>query len=188
MLKHLESIKLKFEKKSRVRSAMQKCSSDAQQTSKRAIFAFHRDDPARAQALLKDAGKFIGEARKEMTAFSDLSHAGFYREAMEEYVEACLYAGFLSTRKVLKNNDDWGDMETYIGGLSDTTGEVVRWAVARATDHDIKSVKEALAFVNDAVEFFLSLDLTGYLRTKADQAKKNLRSLEQILYELSLRA
>jgi predicted translin family RNA/ssDNA-binding protein len=122
-----------------------------------------------------------------MSEFGDLSHSGFYREALEEYVEARLYEGFLSSKKILKNDDGWGDMETYIGGLSDATGEVVRWAVARATDRDVKAVKDALAFVNDAVEFFLSLDLTGYLRTKSDQAKKNLRSLEQILYELSLR-
>jgi hypothetical protein len=37
------------------------------------------------------------------------------------------------------------------------------------------------------VENLLRLDLTGYLRQKFDQAKKNLRQLEQILYDLRLR-
>lgn len=183
--KHLEKVKKYLDKKLKVRSEMQKHAKDVQQKSKRAIFAYHRDNAKQAQDLLKEAQSDLVKVRKGIKAIPDMSHAGFYREAMEEYVEARLYEGFLESRKILKNDEEWGDVETYIGGLSDATGEVGRWAIARATEHDMKSVEAALIYVNDVVEFFLSLDLTGYLRNKGDQAKKNLRNLEQIRYDMS---
>jgi len=37
--------------------------------------------------------------------------------------------------------------------------------------------------MSELVEF----DMTGYLRTKYDQAKGNLRKIEQINYEINLR-
>jgi len=183
--KHLDKVKKYLEKKARTRTEMMRHAKDVQQKSKRAIFAYHRENKKQAQDLLKEAQADLVQVRKGIKTIPDMSHAGFYREAMEEYVEARLYEGFLESRKILKNNEDWGDNETYIGGLSDTTGEIGRWAIARATEHDMKSVEVALVYVNDVVEFFLSLDLTGYLRNKADQAKKNLRNLEKIRYDMS---
>jgi hypothetical protein len=64
----------------------------------------------------------------------------------------------------------------------------VRDAVRRSSSTETEIVTSALAAVEEAVEFLLSLDLTGELRTKFDQAKKNLRSLEQMAYEARMRA
>ena len=46
---------------------------------------------------------------------------------------------------------------------------------------------QSYELVEMVVAFLLVLDLTGPLRNKFDQDKRNLRNLEQMLYEISLR-
>ena len=180
------TIARRLEKKSVAREALLRAMRDVRQASKRAIFAYHRADVVDADRLLTLADRGLVDAKKTLKAFPEFAYAGLYREGLEEYIEARLYRAFLEKRKPLSQEDGWDD-ESYLAGLSDATGEVVRWALARATEKDVTSVEEAIVFVRLVVEFFLSLDLSGYVRTKADQTKKNLRNLEDMRYDLSLR-
>ena len=79
------------------------------------------------------------------------------------------------------------DPEIYLGGLSDITGELVRRSVLHATDGDHETVERIFEDVRRVVELLMDMDLTGGLRSKLDQAKQNLRKLEEIRYDLSLR-
>lgn len=74
----------------------------------------------------------------------------------------------------------------YLAGLCDATGELVRWAVRQVTVGNPKAVAGVHETVAGVVEFLLDLDLTGYLRTKFDQAKKNLSRLEEMTYDLAI--
>lgn len=177
----------RLEKKAVAREALLRAMRDVRQSSKRAVFAFHRGDAQEAESLLESARLVLVGSRKTLGAFPEFATAGLYREGLEEYIEARLFQGFLVNRSLLPPEDGWDD-ETYLSGWSDATGEVVRWALARATEHNDAAVEEAMGFVRQAVESFLMLDLSGYVRTKADQAKKNLRTIEEMRYELSLRA
>lgn len=184
--KQFQTIKKRLEKRSSAREALFRSARDVRQASKRAIFAFHRGDELQAKTLLATANKALKAAQKPLKACPEFVHAGMYREGLEEYIEARLYQHFLEKRAMLPPEDAWSD-EAYLAGLSDATGEVVRWAVARATEKNTKDVEVAAAYIEVAVAFFLSLDLSGYVRNKADQAKKNLRTIEQMRYDLSLR-
>ena len=75
-----------------------------------------------------------------------------------------------------------------IGGLSDFTGELSRQAVLKATEGDAKTVEKVFLTVRDVIEFLLKMNLTGSLRTKFDQAKHNLRKIEEVRYESSRRS
>ena len=184
--KQFGTIRRRLEKKAAAREAIFRSARDVRQASKRAIFAFHRGDEEQAQTLLAEADKALKKAEKPLVACPEFIHAGMYREGLEEYIEARMYEFFLQKRRLMPLQEGWGD-EAYLSGLSDTTGEVVRWAVARATEKEVGAVEEAAEFIELAVELFLSLDLSGYVRNKADQAKKNLRTIEQMRYDLSLR-
>jgi len=50
-----------------------------------------------------------------------------------------------------------------------------------------KEIARAHEVVAMSIEFMLDLDLTGYLRNKFDQAKKNFRRLEEMSYDLAIR-
>ncbi|KKU07533.1 MAG: hypothetical protein UX09_C0028G0013, partial [Candidatus Uhrbacteria bacterium GW2011_GWE2_45_35] len=159
---------------------------DATAIAKRAIFALHRDNLTEAEQLLDEARKLIAKAGAETKKHPELRGQGPYKAAQEEFAEALLYQNYL-----LKG--DWKnaealkfDPEIFLGALSDATGELVRYAVRQATKSNIKAVEKARDVVETTIGYILELDLTGDLRQKGDQAKRNLRSLEDMMYQIGL--
>jgi predicted translin family RNA/ssDNA-binding protein len=160
---------------------------DAQHASKRAIFALHRDDTDNAAALLADAAAKLSQVRAMFVKRPELAHEGSFRAAMEEFAEAKLYEQFVATGNVGEIPGAEIDYDTYLGGLSDLTGELARRQVRFATAGDADEAKRLKEEIEAIVAELLEMDLSGYLRTKFDQAKNNLRRAEDIVYELSLR-
>ena len=161
-------------------------SGQALNLSKRAIFALHREDPKAASDLLAEAVTHFEKCEKHFKTFPTLNE-GAYLAGLEEYAEALLFQQYVERRTLGKIEKRAMGVETYLGGLSDATGEIVRYAMRQATKGNMNAVVEAEKIVSRVVEDLLRLDLTGYLRQKFDQAKKNLRQLEQILYDISRR-
>jgi predicted translin family RNA/ssDNA-binding protein len=50
-----------------------------------------------------------------------------------------------------------------------------------------KEVEKIKGVINDIMSELVEFDMTGYLRTKYDQARGNLRKIEQINYEVKIR-
>jgi len=162
-------------------------SNDALNRSKRAIFAFHRDDVAGGKTLLAQASEILSSCEKLTSDFLDQEQEGAFHAALEEYAEAQLFGGYLESGMLEKADAHASRPVVYLGALSDATGEIVRHALREATKGNRDAVEQAYATVEMVISFLYTMDLTGYLRTKFDQAKKNLRQLEQMRYELSLR-
>lgn len=162
-------------------------SNEALSSSKRAIFALHRGDFKAATSLLQKAEKLFKLCEGRFKRFPDLEYEGAYNAALEEYAEALLFEQYLQKKKLGKIHPRAMRPNVYLAGLSDTTGEIVRYAMSQVTQGNIKEAKRARETVEMVIEFMLDMDLTGYLRQKFDQGKRNLRRLEEMMYELSLR-
>ncbi len=162
-------------------------SNEALSKSKRAIFALHCDDRASANGLFKEAADLFAQAERSMKRAQSLRYEGAYRAALEEYAEALLFAQYLDKGKMGAIDARAMDPQVYLAGLSDATGEIVRYTIRQVTQGNTDRVRDARDTVEMIIEFMLDLDATGYLRTKFDQAKGNLKRLEDILYDLSLR-
>jgi len=173
-----------YQAREAARRALTARANEALSCSKRAVFALQRGDPKDAQALLQQATRAFASCESLAKKFSALAQEGSYRAALEEYAEACLFAEYLKTGSLGVIDRRAMDADVYLAGLCDATGEIVRYAVRCATSGDAQAVAHAAKTVEGVIVFLLSLDLTGYHRTKFDQAKKNLRQLEQMLYEL----
>ncbi len=162
-------------------------SNEALSKSKRAIFALHREDTSSASLLLAQAVELFKQSERLFTSVPELAHEGVYRAALEEYAEARLFQGYLATGKLGKLEARAMDPAIYVGGLCDATGEMVRYALRQVTHGNPQAVQDVHEAVAAVIEFLLDLDLTGYLRTKFDQAKKNLARLEEMTYDLAIR-
>ncbi|MCR4314213.1 MAG: hypothetical protein NUV84_03135 [Candidatus Uhrbacteria bacterium] len=176
-----------YQTQSKGRRELMARSNDALSTSKRAIFALHRGDAKTAEELLSHAVSQFVAIEKTVRALPELKEEGSYRAALEEYAEARIFAGYVKSGKIVKLESRANAPSIYLAGLADATGEMVRWATRQVTlgnDGAVKDVSEVVAMV---IEYMLDLDLTGYLRTKFDQAKKNLSRLEQMTYDLTVR-
>jgi predicted translin family RNA/ssDNA-binding protein len=65
--------------------------------------------------------------------------------------------------------------------------DLARYGMGRATARDVESVTQARNLVQEILEYLLTFDFrSGYLRRKYDGTKYALKTLETILYELSV--
>jgi predicted translin family RNA/ssDNA-binding protein len=169
----------------RSRRSLQALSADILSASKRSVFAIQRKDEKASTKELQSAIADIRTGKKLVAKEHRLSHEGMWRAALEEYAEATMYHQAMTVGRVSAVPELPDDPDLFLGGLSDLTGELTRSAVLAATDRDVKEVKRLLEAVREAIRFMLTLNLTGTMRTKFDQAKSNLRKLEEIAFTLS---
>jgi predicted translin family RNA/ssDNA-binding protein len=183
---HLSKIKRLHAAVSAERRALQGISSDILGAAKRSIFATQRGDAAKAARERTAAGALVNKGKKLAAKHRRLESEGMWRAALEEYAEAALYADAMRGQKIGRVAGLPDDSDVFIGALSDLTGELTRSCVLAATERNRKEVDRLLSLVREAVEFLLQLDLTGQSRQKFDQAKQNLRKIEEIAFNLSV--
>lgn len=161
-------------------------SNDILHGSKRAIFGLHRGN-------IEEAGKSIAEIEEclkyleKKFGFTRLVEEGSYKAGVEEYVEAKMFFLLLTGKKIDQIKGIKIDNESYLGGISDVTGELIRLAVNRVAEGKAEEVEKIKKLINDIMSEMVEFDFTGYLRTKYDQARGNLKKIEQIDYEIKLR-
>ncbi|MBT4722531.1 hypothetical protein HN958_01700 [Candidatus Falkowbacteria bacterium] len=162
-------------------------SSNALHWSKQSIFALQRGKKIEAKDRLADANKALISLDKRFGKDGKLRSEGSWKAAVEEYLEAKFFADFMAGKKITGIKDFPVLSEEYLGALSDLTGEIVRMMVLWTTKGKIKDVKDAGEIVHATLHELMQSDYRGYLRTKFDQAKRNLQKSESILYDLSIR-
>ncbi|MFA5420650.1 MAG: hypothetical protein WC280_01310 [Patescibacteria group bacterium] len=154
--------------------------------SKKAIFAIHRQDNTLALNNLKDSERIINKIKKDF-GLNRAKEEGSYSAAMEEYVEAKLFYQFIKTGKIDKIQKVKISEESYIGGICDLSGELIRRATHEAINKNYNEVKKTRKIINDILSELIDFDIIGHMRTKYDQARNNLKKIEQMDYEISLR-
>ncbi|MBP9863972.1 hypothetical protein KBC54_00795 [Patescibacteria group bacterium] len=170
------------------RRELQGLSANAQRLSKQAIFSLQRGDAARATDLLNEADVLYKQGDVLVKKEPRLHAEGIWRASLEENAEARFFERAIQGRSLFAGRQLKEEPDIVLGGLSDCVGELVRQATLAATSHDAKRVEMLYAIGLEIVDFLTSLDLTGPLRSKGDQARSHLRRFEEIRYDLSLRS
>ena len=186
--KYVQSIRQDLLSYAQKRREIIKMSGDAQQHSKKAIFALQRDDKAGCEERLKLAEGIFIDLYKKFKADKDLFDEGSFKAAVEEYVEAILFYNYITGKNVGKIKNVDVDSDAFVGGLCDVPGELYRYAIKSATARDFEMTKKCYGYAQEIIGELIDMDLTGYNRNKFDQAKGALQKLEQVVYEISLRS
>jgi len=168
------------------REVIKECG-DAQHLAKKAIFALQRDDTSEALKILTQAEKILIDLHKKHEKVNRIFDEGSYKAALEEYVEAKLFATLLEKKPLSDIKGIKVDSDTYIGGLADVPGELLRYAIKSATERKFDLVKICYKHAEEIIHEMVDMNLTGYNRQKFDQAKQALHKLQQVVYEVSLR-
>ncbi|MFZ4648610.1 MAG: translin family protein [Patescibacteria group bacterium] len=154
--------------------------------SKKAIFALHRNDLKIADEKLLEMENELLSLEKKFT-IKRIEEEGAYRAAVEEYTEAKLLSFAIKGEKIDKIKKLKLSTDAYLGGICDLLGELVRVATNEAAAGNFKRVTEVKELSENIMDQLIDFDMTGYLRTKYDQARGHLRKLEQMAYEIKLR-
>ncbi len=153
---------------------------------KKTIFAIQKNNFKEAAVKLAAIETALVSLEKRF-GFERLRKEGSYKAAAEEYVEARTFFDIIKKKKITAVTNVYLDYESYLGGVCDLIGELVRYATNRAAAGKFNEVAKIKKIADDIMAQLVDFDLTGYLRTKYDQARGHLRKLEQMSYEIRIR-
>jgi predicted translin family RNA/ssDNA-binding protein len=177
-----------MERHDRLRDQLIKQSRDALALSKKAIYSIHRNETATARAQLSKAKQVISQLRKLIAQDAHLAATGAYTEALEEYVEAACYFALLNKKSLPTAQQLGVDIDTYLPGLCDLVGELVRKAITSAIKNDKKTALEIRELVTDIHRELMLFDFRNSpTRRKFDSIKYGLEKLEDLALQLKMK-
>ena len=152
--------------------------------SKQIIYAAQRNDMKDAASSVKEIEKLVKKLRK-VNINTDTS---INSVAFQEYVEAISFYEFAKNKKIPTRASLGVSAEDYLSGLCDLTGELVRKAVYDVIHKKFDEAAKIKELVHDIYGEFLKLHLrNGELRKKSDAIKWNLKKLEEVMYDISMK-
>ncbi|MFA5184434.1 MAG: hypothetical protein WC456_02795 [Patescibacteria group bacterium] len=152
---------------------------------KKTIFALQRQDLKLAATKIAETENALKNLENRFGA-ERLHREGAYKAAAEEYLEGKTFYLTIKNKEITATPDLNLDYEAYLGGICDLIGELVRYATNQAAAGKFNEVAKIKKTAAEIMAQLVDFDLTGYLRTKYDQARGHLRKLEQMAYEIKL--
>lgn len=186
--KLFDHLKDKHENFIKNRRMLIKETSDILSASKQAIFAYHRSDKKEAERLIKEAEKGLKSIDDRFVSKNpSLLQEGSLKAAQEEFMEAKFFGLVLDNKKLDLVKGIEIHFESYFGGLCDLTGELVRKSVNLVSAGKMKDVQRFRKITEEVIKELIKFNLVGQLRTKYDQARNNLRKMEDIAYDIKIK-
>ncbi len=174
-------VRKEFEYADETRERVIKGSRDVLRGAKKAIVAAQRGDVREAKKLLLAAEK----ARARLGVHSTV---GAFTEAGEEFVEASCFVAFVEDKELPAPEVLHVDVQTFLGGVCDCTGEVARFAINSVVQGKYGEAVRAKSFVDEVyTEIMLLTVRNSPLRRKLDAVKYSVEKLESLILELKLK-
>ena len=183
--KFLEQLRKEYRANETARRQIISAANNILFAAKKNIFAIQRNDFKTAEEKMADIEKELKSLEKRFGA-DRLYNEGTYKAAVEEYLEGKTLYTVIKKKKIEAYKGLSLNYESYLGGICDMIGELVRYATNQAAKGKFSEVAKIKKIAEDIMGQLIDFDLTGYLRTKYDQARGHLRKLEQMTYELKL--
>ncbi len=152
--------------------------------SKQIIYAAQRNDMKTAASAIKNIKNKVSKLRK----INIITDTNINSVAFQEYVEAIAFFEFVKNRKIPTKKSLGVSADDYLSGLADLTGELVRKAVYDVIHRKFHEAEKIKDVVHEIYGEFLKLHLrNNELRKKADSIKWNLKKLEEVMYDISMK-
>jgi len=140
-----------------------------------AIRAVHRQEFNQAAELLQSARNLLSEVEQGVSAYGELSYAGFVRDAQKEFAEGSITLA-LVTRNRLPDPDELGiDAAAYLNGLGEAVGELRRYLLDSMRKGNLSQGEELLSAMDDIYNTLVTMDfpdaITGGLRRTTDMVR-----------------
>ena len=152
--------------------------------SKQVIYAVQRNEMKEADSAVKNIKSMV----KKLKKIKILTDTNINSVAFQEYVEAIAFYEFVKNKKIPTRASLGVSAEDYLSGICDLTGELVRKAVYDVIHKKFDEASKIKELVHDIYGEFLKLHLrNGELRKKSDAIKWNLKKLEEVMYDISMK-
>jgi predicted translin family RNA/ssDNA-binding protein len=177
----------KYQKTQDVIHEIQKNSNEIRSLSKQVIALLRRDNIQESTKLIKRIEGLFRLSNKTIKNNKELINQSFYKEAVEEHIEAITLYNFLTkSNKKAPEFIEVGE-EEIIAGICDFTGELLRRAITIASVENFKQIKEYKKIIENIAEQLTKICFKGKLRQKYDEVERNLSKIEDIIYDIKLK-
>jgi len=170
-----EQIRLGFSAKDAAREKVLPLCRDAIRHCSQAIRAVHRQEFDQAKELLQSARKLLAEAEQAVAAYSELSHAGFVRDAQKEFAEGSITLALVTGERLPDPVELSVDAAAYLNGLGEAVGELRRYLLDGIRHGNLSRGEELLLAMDDIYNVLVTMDfpdaITGGLRRTTDMVR-----------------
>jgi translin len=171
----LQKIKGNFDARNASREEALKICRQVIRTSSNAIRAVHRNEPDKAEQLIKEAGDFVAEARRVTENHPELYSAGFVHDSQKEYAEAVVTFALIIGRPIPEPDEIGVEYPAYLNGVGEAVGELRRHILDIIREDQVARSDELLNAMDDIYYLLVSFDypdaITGGLRRTTDGAR-----------------
>ncbi len=185
--KDFEEMRKEMESFDAVRENIIAMSREIVRLSKKVIYSVHRKDMKEAESAVAEIKKSVKNIIKS-SEDSELEYSGSRRIALQEFVEAICYYEYVKNGKIPSHKEIGVDAESFLLGLCDLSGELVRNAVNGVIEGDYKNAQDVKEFIEELYWELSQFDFrNGDLRRKYDGIKYDLKKLEELVAQVKLR-
>ena len=140
-----------------------------------AIRAVHRQEFDQAKGLLQSARNLLDEAKQNITAFSELTGTGFFRDAQKELAEGSIILALVTGTQPPDPTELGIAPAAYLNGLGEAAGELRRYLLDSMRKGDLSRGGELLTAMDDIYNILVTMDfpdaITGGLRRTTDMVR-----------------
>ena len=185
--KYFGKIQKIYDEQDKEREDIIRKSRDIIKLSKHIIYSVHRNE-------MKEALKNLILIEKEVVILKKIYikcpevDTGMYKMALQEYVEAVCFYDYATSGKIRTGDELKVDWESYLLGVCDLVGELMRNAVNSGIKHDNEKVNQIKTFVDDLYDELMKFDFrNSELRKKVDGIKWELKKIDDMMFTIKNR-
>ncbi len=170
-----EQLRLNFSAKDAAREKALPLCRDAIRHCSQAIRAVHRQEFDRAKELLQSARKLLAQVEQAVTAYSEFSNTGFFRDAQKEFAEGSITLVLVTGKQLPDPVELDINAAAYLNGLGEAVGELRRYLLDGMRRGDLSRSEELLLAMDDIYSVLVTMDfpdaITGGLRRTTDMVR-----------------
>jgi translin len=170
-----EQIRESFSAKDAAREKALPLGRDAIRCCSQAIRAVHRQEFEPAVSSLKSARSLLAEAAQAVAVHSELSNAGFLRDAQKEFAEGSILLALVTGKQIPPPEELDIEAAAYLNGMGEAVGELRRYLLDEMRQGDLSHGEEILLMMDDIYSVLVTMDfpdaLTGGLRRTTDMVR-----------------
>ena len=139
------------------------------------IRAIHRGEFDGASELIESASSLVQESRILLKEHPEVYFTGYVQDALKEYVEANAVLALIENRPLPTPDELQVGAAAYLGGLSDTVGELRRFILDRLRRDDFSRCEQTLELMDEIYTILVTMDfpdaVTRGLRRSTDMVR-----------------
>lgn len=177
---YIQEIRSKFKELENVKDKIHEYSLKVNRLSKEIIYSIIRNDLGRASELKDEISKYIKEL-KDISQKYELRN--MISTSLQEYCEAIIFYEYLKSNRIPTHHELEVDEHSYIAGLAEFCGELLRKAVEEMIRNNLEFARNAKEIIEKIYLFMLKLELKSYeLRKKLDYVSNILNRLTEYIF------